>query len=100
MTTPTGREQRAAHHESRRKVLHATKPRPQKSKAREVSAPAAAPTATAAERQAMIEEAAYFRAERRAFEPGYELDDWLYAERDIERALAPSSDEDPTLCGD
>lgn len=48
----------------------------------------------------MIEEAAYFRAERRAFEPGYELDDWLYAERDIERALAPSSDEDPTLCGD
>ncbi len=44
-------------------------------------------TISAEERQAMIAEAAYFRAERRGFEPGYERDDWLAAERDIERAL-------------
>lgn len=39
------------------------------------------------ERRAMIAEAAYFRAERRGFEPGHELEDWLAAEGDIERLL-------------
>lgn len=41
----------------------------------------------AGELHAMIAEAAYLRAERRAFAPGHELDDWLQAERDIEQAL-------------
>ncbi len=27
--------------------------------------------------------AAYYKAERRGFSPGYELEDWLEAERDI-----------------
>ena len=36
-------------------------------------------------RHAMIEEAAYYRAERRGFAPGHELEDWLQAEA----ALAP-----------
>jgi hypothetical protein len=36
----------------------------------------------------MIAEAAYFRAERRNFSPGQELDDWLSAEREIDRGLA------------
>lgn len=35
--------------------------------------------------QAMIEEAAYYRAERRGFTPGYEFLDWLEAEREIKR---------------
>ncbi len=34
-------------------------------------------------RAAMIAEAAYFAAERRNFEPGYELADWLLAEQEI-----------------
>ena len=37
----------------------------------------------AAERRAMIADAAYFRAERRGFVPGHELEDWLAAELDV-----------------
>jgi hypothetical protein len=32
---------------------------------------------------AMIAEAAYYRAERRGFAPGHELEDWLQAEAQI-----------------
>jgi hypothetical protein len=32
---------------------------------------------------AMIAERAYYRAEKRGFVPGYELEDWLAAEREI-----------------
>ena len=35
-------------------------------------------------RQAMIAEAAYYRAEKRGFAPGRDLDDWLEAEAVIE----------------
>jgi hypothetical protein len=38
-------------------------------------------------RQAMIAEVAYYRAERRDFDPGHELDDWLEAERAVDRLL-------------
>jgi hypothetical protein len=39
-------------------------------------------------RHAMIAEAAYYRAERRGFAPGFELEDWLYCEAEIHaRAL-------------
>jgi hypothetical protein len=31
----------------------------------------------------MIAEAAYYRAERRGFEPGFELEDWLLAESEL-----------------
>lgn len=31
----------------------------------------------------MIEEAAYYRAQRRGFAPGHELDDWLEAEAEL-----------------
>jgi hypothetical protein len=31
-----------------------------------------------------IRQAAYFRAQARGFEPGYELDDWLWAEREVQ----------------
>ena len=35
-------------------------------------------------REARIAERAYWRAERRNFEPGHELEDWLHAEREID----------------
>lgn len=37
--------------------------------------------------QAMIAEAAYFRAEKRGFAPGHELEDWLAAEAEITGAV-------------
>jgi Protein of unknown function (DUF2934) len=52
--------------------------------------PNAAATVTFIEperRHALICEAAYFRAEQRGFCPGGELDDWLAAENEIDRAL-------------
>jgi hypothetical protein len=39
-------------------------------------------------REEMIRTAAYLLAERRGFCPGRELDDWLEAEREVERAVA------------
>jgi hypothetical protein len=33
----------------------------------------------------MIEEAAYYLAEERGFKPGYELQDWLQAEKQIRK---------------
>lgn len=38
-------------------------------------------------RLAMIAQAAYCRAERRGFEPGHELEDWLAAEQGIDAEL-------------
>lgn len=35
-------------------------------------------------REARIAEAAYWRAEKRGFQPGHELDDWLDAERSVD----------------
>jgi len=40
------------------------------------------------ERHQLIAEAAYYRAEQWRFEPGYELEDWLTAETDVERKLS------------
>ena len=39
-------------------------------------------------RQAMISEAAYLRAEQRGFASGYELEDWLLAEREVDALLS------------
>jgi hypothetical protein len=39
-------------------------------------------------REARIAEAAYWRAERRGFTAGQELDDWLAAEREIDEEIA------------
>ena len=40
------------------------------------------------ERESMIAESAYYRAEARGFEAGHELEDWLAAEREIDLLLA------------
>jgi hypothetical protein len=42
-------------------------------------------------RHEWIAQAAYFRAERRAFAPGFELDDWCAAEREIDQLLPPGT---------
>jgi hypothetical protein len=39
-----------------------------------------------AERPGWVAVAAYYHAERRGFAPGYELDDWLAAEAELEAA--------------
>jgi Protein of unknown function (DUF2934) len=36
----------------------------------------------------MIATAAYVRAEKRGFEPGHEIADWLAAEREVKARLA------------
>ncbi len=41
-------------------------------------------TARTDAREAAIAREAYYRAERRGFAPGYELDDWLAAEAEID----------------
>ena len=39
------------------------------------------------DRERLIAEAAYFRAEKRGFEPGQEQDDWFLAEQEIAGAF-------------
>jgi hypothetical protein len=41
------------------------------------------------DRHRQIAEAAYFKAQRRGFAAGRELDDWLAAEQEIDRAMRP-----------
>ena len=38
-------------------------------------------------RRALIAQMAYYRAERRGFEPGHETEDWLSAEAEVDTAL-------------
>jgi hypothetical protein len=59
-----------------RRARRATAPVPEETRAVE-----------ARERDAMIAEAAYYRAEARGFESGHELEDWLAAEREIDLLL-------------
>ena len=40
------------------------------------------------DRRSMIEKAAYYRAERRNFAPGHEVQDWLAAEKEVDQLLA------------
>ena len=68
------------------KAKAATASPPQR-KARATPAPAPPPPAPQ-ERGAMIAVAAYYRAEKRGFGPGAELEDWLDAEAEIVRLLS------------
>ena len=40
------------------------------------------------DRSVLIAKAAYFRAQRRGFVPGHELEDWLAAENEVDQRLA------------
>jgi hypothetical protein len=51
------------------------------------SQPGPAPTLSPELRQAYIAQAAYFRAARRGFAPGCELEDWLAAEAEVDKKL-------------
>src|ERR1700722_11769751 len=46
-------------------------------------------------RRAMISEAAYLRAEQRGFASGYELEDWLLAEREVDALLSAHHGDAP-----
>jgi hypothetical protein len=43
---------------------------------------------SAEERRDMIARAAYFRAEKRNFAPGHEVEDWVAAEIEVDREIA------------
>ncbi len=45
------------------------------------------PAAPVKPREALIAEAAYFRAQSRAFEPGHEQEDWLAAEAEVDKRI-------------
>ena len=53
----------------------------------------AKPSAT--EREALVRTAAYYRAERRGFAPGYEWEDWLAAEAEVSALAGPRSSPKP-----
>ncbi len=57
------------------------------------SAPTSAPTYAGEERRLRIEEAAYFKAKGRGFVPGFEMHDWLEAEKELDAALSTLSTE-------
>jgi hypothetical protein len=46
-------------------------------------------------RRAMISAAAYLRAEQRGFSSGYELEDWLIAEREVDALLSAHQGDAP-----
>ncbi len=60
-------------------------------------APAASTRITVSEdaRRAMIAEAAYLRAERRGFAAGYEEEDWLAAEAEVDALLRAGNSRPP-----
>jgi hypothetical protein len=62
-----------------RGVMVAGNPKKGNSEAR----PASGPSISAQERQMLISRAAYFRAEKRGFAPGGELQDWVEAEAEV-----------------
>jgi len=59
------------------------------------AAPVVEPQATTkpggADRAELVRMAAYFRAERRGFAPGYEVEDWLAAEAEVTEKHGPAS---------
>ena len=51
------------------------------------------------DREAMIRTAAYFRAQKRRFASGHELEDWVAAESEIDAALLQGSDSTGLISG-
>jgi hypothetical protein len=49
--------------------------------------PGSGPSISAQERQMLVARAAYFRAEKRGFAPGGELQDWVEAEAEVLRLI-------------
>ena len=84
-TTQTGSQKRkAAPKAAGGRVLRAT-PKPNTGDSR--SCAAAPPSISAEERRNLIARVAYFRAEKRGFSPGCELQDWVEAEREVSKLI-------------
>ncbi len=62
-------------------------PRPSARTRKSAAAEAARVDLSADVRRSMIAENAYLRAERRGFAPGYETEDWLAAEAEVDALL-------------
>ena len=71
----------------------ATKAKPAAGKAPVKASPPAA--ATGVKRDEMVRTAAYFRAQRRGFAPGYEIEDWLAAEVEVSALVEPAAAAKP-----
>jgi hypothetical protein len=50
-------------------------------------------TPASVSRTELVAMAAYYRAEKRSFSPGAELEDWLAAEREVDAALGATIDK-------
>ena len=61
------------------------KPKAGRSASKSPAVAASAPSRQ--ERERLIALAAYFRAEKRGFAPGYELQDWVEAEVEVKRLI-------------
>ena len=75
-----------------KKVATAKKAATAKATARRPASTASRPAVTAPSatgREEMVRTAAYFRAERRGFAPGYEWEDWLAAEAEVSALAGP-----------
>jgi hypothetical protein len=65
----------------------ARKAAPRQTLARKPPAPTVMAFTGPGQRAALIAQAAYFRAEKRGFVPGNELQDWLAAEAEVDAGL-------------
>jgi hypothetical protein len=69
---------------------------PPRSATKSKSAPAALPgearvELSSGELRKLVEEAAYYRAKQRGFEPGHEVEDWVQAEAEVLRRIGADS---------
>lgn len=78
-------------HKKQVRARKGAQPNPPRGDVEVVHMAATITSARAAERQARIARAAYFRAEKRGFEPGHELEDWLAAEAEVADICVPES---------
>lgn len=70
------------------KGTHQQQPQVQATQTTSQDPTGAAQSAAADPRQEAIAQAAYYKAEQRGFAPGYEMQDWLDAEREVASAEA------------
>ena len=69
-------------------IKQASKSQQQPAKPRKPAAPASARAdASPEEIRQLIEQAAYYKAKDRNFEPGHELEDWIAAEAEVRSRL-------------
>ena len=81
MHTGPSNESPRAHKTGAKNAAPSKKPTVKKPASKKTAAKATSPTHD--ELGGMIATAAYYLAERRHFAPGFELDDWLAAERQV-----------------